>query len=88
MAALPADAEAAILKRLRGNSGDAGGEAPPADATDKAPADAGAAAPADTGEPDTAPGPGDPGYAGPERKAIDQLIQNAAPGQTAPAPAD
>ncbi len=90
MAALPPDAEAAIMKRIRGGSGGTtgageaagggAGEANPApDAADQAPADGGDAAAA------PAPGSPKPAYATKQRKSIDQLIENteggAAPAQ-------
>lgn len=64
MAALPADVEAAIVKRFRGGQGDdiagAGDAAPPADG-------AGAA------------DPNDPNYGSGARQSLDTLIENSAP---------
>ena len=77
MAALPPDAEALIMKKLRGN--DTGEQTPPAE---------GAAPPADE-NPDAgavaAPAPSDQTYANGQRKGLDQLIQNNDASKSAPA---
>jgi membrane protein required for colicin V production len=77
MAALPPDAEALIMKKLRGN--DTGEQNPPAE---------GAAPPADE-NPDAAagaaPAPSDQTYANGQRKGLDQLIQNNDASKSAPA---
>jgi membrane protein required for colicin V production len=77
MAALPPDAEEAIMKRLRGNGGEATGEANPAPDNPAEP-------PADNGA-DSGGKPADPSYAGSQRKSIDQLIENTDGGGAAPA---
>jgi membrane protein required for colicin V production len=72
MAALPPDAEAAIMKKLRGNDAAAGEQTPPAD-NGEPPADDNpdaAAAPA--------PAPSAQTYANGQRKGLDQLIENSA----------
>jgi membrane protein required for colicin V production len=70
MAALPEDAEAAILSKIRGASGgEAGGDAAPPDAAEDAPA---------------TPGVGEPGYEPGSREGLDQLIENTDPGEAAP----
>lgn len=84
MAALPEDAEAAILKRLRGGddaASEAGGEAtPPAETGEK---------PLEDATPDGAvTAPPDPKYGNGERGAIDQLIENNANGQSPATPGD
>lgn len=66
MAALPEDAEAAILKRLKGG-GSSEDSNPPAETGD------GTAVPPDGGDPT------DPGYGNNERDGLDQLIENAGP---------
>jgi membrane protein required for colicin V production len=77
MAALPPDAEATILKKLRGNENaeqnpPAEGTEPPADDTN---AEGGAAPPA----------PADQNYANGQRKGLDQLIENSGSNKGAPA---
>jgi membrane protein required for colicin V production len=77
MAALPPDAEEAIMKRIRGTSGTAG-EAPAGSEATPAP-DAPDDAPAATGTP-AASGQGaaaDPAYKTRQRDAIDQLIKSS-----------
>ena len=64
MAALPEDAEATILRHLRGGE-DSPGEAPPPDGTDLPPAEEGAV-------------PGDSSYGTGTRDGLDSLIQNTA----------
>ncbi|MCB1488243.1 MAG: CvpA family protein [Bauldia sp.] len=65
MAALPEDAEATLLNRIKGAAGGGG-------ASDDA---------ADTGAPDAAPGDAaEPAYDDDQRGAIDQLIENTDPG--------
>ena len=75
MAALPPDAEAAIMKKLRGN--DTGEQNPPTEA---------AAPPADE-NPDAGatPAPSDQNYANGQRKGLDQLIENSDGSKSAPA---
>ncbi len=78
MAALPPDAEATILKKLRGNENaeqnpPAEGTEPPAD--DSSNAEGGAAPPA----------PADQNYANGQRKGLDQLIENSGGNKSAPA---
>lgn len=66
MAALPEDAEAAIMKRLKGEPDTSEDASPPAEATDGA----GAAPDADTDA---------ESYGSKQRDGLDQLIENAAP---------
>lgn len=84
MAALPPDAEEAIMKRIRGKGGPgsageapaAGGEASPspdAGDDDAAPAEPPAAAPVPAGKGAAA----DPAYKNKQRKSIDQLIESS-----------
>jgi membrane protein required for colicin V production len=77
MAALPPDAEATILKKLRGNENPE--QSPPAE---------GAEPPADEGNAEggaAPPAPTDQNYANGQRKGLDQLIQNSGSGKGAPA---
>jgi membrane protein required for colicin V production len=80
MAALPPDAEAIIMKKLKGN----GEQNPPAE---------GAEPPADDNAPDAgasgagASPPADQNYANGQRKGLDQLIENSGSNKGAPAPA-
>ena len=78
MAALPPDAEEAIMKRIRGTSG-GGGEAPAAGGEANPAPDAGDedAAPAATPAPQPAgAAASDPSYKSKQRKSIDQLIES------------
>jgi membrane protein required for colicin V production len=72
MAALPPDAEAAIMKKLRGN--DAGDQNPPAEGTEP---------PADDSSDAGATPPSDQTYANGQRKGLDQLIENGNKGAPA-----
>jgi membrane protein required for colicin V production len=82
MAALPPDAEEAIMKRIRGTSGGGAGEAPagggeanpaPDAPDDQAPGATGTPAPAAAGQGAAA----DPSYKTKQRKSIDQLIESS-----------
>ena len=73
MAALPEDAEAIIMKRLKGGGGDEA--APPAETAD---------APGVPPDPDADP----ESYGSREREGLDQLIENTGPADSAPVPGD
>jgi len=75
MAALPEDAEAAIMKRLKGEPDTSEDASPPAEATDGA----GAAPDADTDA---------ESYGSKQRDGLDQLIENAAPDGGTAVPGD
>jgi hypothetical protein len=64
MAALPEDAEATILRHLRGGDDSPGEAPPPPDGTDLPPAEEGAV-------------PGDSSYGTGTRGGLDSLIENA-----------
>jgi membrane protein required for colicin V production len=66
MAALPPDAEAAIMKKLKGH--DSGEQNPPAEGVEP---------PADAAPDASAPPPSDQTYQNGQRKGLDQLIQNS-----------
>ena len=73
MAALPPDAEAAIMKKLKGN--DTGEQNPPAEGVEP---------PADSPDAGAAP-PSDQTYQNGQRKGLDQLIQNSDGSKSPPA---